>query len=348
VSNESIRVLVTGGSGFIAGHCILRLLEEGYLVRATVRSLEREVSVRAVLTDAGMRRGGSLEFVETDLTRDAGWADAAAGCDYVLHVASPVHIGAVKNENDVIGPARDGALRVLRAAREAGVRRVVLTSAFHAVGFGHGRNHLDRPFTEEDWSPLDGPGIDAYGKSKILAERAAWDCIRAEGGTTELTALLPVAVMGPVMGKEISGANHIVQNSLNGQMPGYPNMFIPIVDVRDVAAAHVAAMTAPDAAGERILLAGGPAVALKEVGATLRRHLGDAAEKVPTRTIPDFVVRLTARFRPEFRAVAADLNFRKRVSDVKARRLLNWSPREPKEAILAAADSMIAKSLIDA
>lgn len=338
------RVLVTGGSGFIAGHCILQLLDRGYLVRTTVRSRSRESAVRTTLTGAGMLNGDALSFVVADLTSDEGWAAAARECDYVLHVASPVHIGTVKNEDDVIVPARDGALRVLRAARNAGVKRVVLTSAFHAVGFGH--PHLDHTFTEDDWSVLDGPGVDAYGRSKILAERAAWEFAASEGGSTELVTILPVAVMGPLMGLEISGANHIVQRSLDGRMPGYPNVSIPIVDVRDVATAHVLAMTAPEAAGERLLLSSGPAIAMKEIGAILRDHLGDAAQRVPTRSIPNVVVRLAAVFSPELRSMAAELDYVKKVSNAKARRVLDWQPRSSEDAIVASAESMIARSIV--
>jgi len=344
MTTNSQRVLVTGGSGFIAGHCILQLLEQGYRVRTTVRSLRRESAVRAVLADAGMVNSDALSFVAADLTSDTGWAEAVSGCDFVLHVASPVHTGKVRHDDDVIVPARDGTLRVLRAARDAGVRRVVLTSAFHAVGFGH--PHTDHTFTEDDWSILDGPGVDAYGKSKILAERAAWDFMSADCGSLELTTLLPVAVMGPVMGKEISGANHIVQRSLNGQMPGYPNMWIPIVDVRDVASAHVAAMTAPGAAGQRFLVSSGPPIAMKQIGAILKEHLGDAASRVPTRTIPNAVVRIAALFSAEFRPVAADLDYVKKISNGKACDVLGWQPRTSQEAVIAAADSMIEKSLV--
>ncbi|KAF0959437.1 NAD-dependent epimerase/dehydratase family protein [Rhodococcus sp. T7] len=287
------RVLVTGGAGLIAGHCILQLLEQGYRVRTTVRSLTRESEVHAVLAEAGMVDGDNLSFVAADLTDDAGWSDAVDGCDYVLHVASPVRFGKTKNEDEIISPARDGALRVLRAARDAGVRRVVLTSAFHAVGFGHG--HLDHVFTEDDWSPLHGPGVDAYGRSKIL-------------------------------------------------MPGYPNVWVPIVDVRDVAAAHMLAMTSPAAAGERFLLASGPVVAMKEIGATLREHFGDAAPKVPTRRIPNIVIRLAAHFNDEARSAAADLDYVKKISNDKARRVLGWEPRPASEAVIAAAESLIAKS----
>lgn len=336
-------VLVTGGSGFIAGHCVLRLLDQGYRVRTTVRSLEREPAVRQALTGGGMTHGDRLEFVAADLTANAGWADAMEGCDYVLHVASPLHTGKVKDENDVISPAREGTLRVLRAARDAGVRRVVMTSAFHAVGFGH--RHVDRTFTEDDWSVLDGPGVDAYGKSKILAERDAWDFASGDSAM-ELVTMLPVAVMGPVLGTHVSGANEIVQRSLNGDMPGYPNMWVPIVDVRDVATAHVTAMTSPGAAGQRILLTGGPALSMHQIGSILRAQLGDAARRVPTRTIPNLVVCLAALFSAEFRPVAADLNRIKKVSDERARSLLDWQPLAPEEAVVASAHSMLAKHLV--
>jgi nucleoside-diphosphate-sugar epimerase len=344
MSTNKQRVLVTGGSGFIAGHCILHLLDQGYLVRTTVRSPRRESAVRAVLTDAGMMHGDALSFVAADLTNDARWTEAVSGCDFVLHVASPVHIGHVKNEDDVIVPARDGALRVLRAARDAGVKRVVLTSAFHAVGYGH--PHTDHTFTEDDWTVLDGPGVDPYGRSKTLAERAAWDFIAAEGGSTELATILPVAVMGPVMGKEISGANHIVQRSLDGTMPGYPNLWIPIVDARDVATAHVLAMTTEGAAGQRFLVSSGPPIAMRQIGAILKAHLGDAAKQVPSRTIPNAVVRLAAVFSREFRPIVPDLGHVRKISNEKARRVLRWQPRNPEDAIIATAESLIRKSLV--
>jgi nucleoside-diphosphate-sugar epimerase len=302
--------------------------------------------VRSVLTDAGMTNGDALSFVAADLTGDAGWADAVGGCDFVLHVASPVHIGPVTNEDDVIVPARDGALRVLRAARDAGVARVVLTSAFHAVGYGH--PHTDHTFTEDDWTVLNGPGVDAYGRSKTLAERAAWDFTATDGGSTELTTILPVAVMGPVLGAEISGANHIVQRILNGEMPGYPNLWIPIVDVRDVASAHILAMTAPGAAGQRFLISSGPAITMRQIGAIVKAHLGDAANRVPSRAIPNAVVRVAALFSPEFRPIVPDLGYVRKISGEKARRVLRWQPRASEDAVIAAAESLVAKSLVRA
>ncbi len=337
-------VLVTGGSGFIAGHCILQLLEQGYRVRTTVRSLRREPAVRSVLTDAGMARGDNLSFAAADLTDDTGWAEAVADVDFVLHVASPVQPGHVQNEDDLVLPAREGALRVLRAARDAGVERVVLTSAFHAVSWGH--PHDDHVFTEADWTLLNGPGVDAYAKSKTLAERAAWDFIDAEGGSMELSTLLPVATMGPVMGTDVSGSNHLIQALLGGEMPGLPNLFIPIVDVRDVAAAHILAMTTPDAASQRFLLSNGPAIPMKEIAATIRAHLGDAADNVPTRSIPNIIVRIGAVFSTQLRSVAPDLGYAKKTSNEKARRVLGWRTRNPEDAIITAAQSMTAKNLV--
>lgn len=340
------RVLVTGGSGFIAGHCILQLLEQGYLVRTTIRSLGKEATVRATLAEAGMAHGENLSFVAADLMRDAGWAAAVAEVDFVLHVASPVQPGHIENEDSLIVPAREGALRVLRAARDAGVKRVVLTSAFHAVSWGH--PHDGHIFTERDWTILDGPGVDAYGKSKTLAERAAWDFIAKEGGSLELVTTLPVAVMGPVMGREISGSNHIVQAMLTGKIPGFPDLYIPIVDVRDVARAHLVAMTSPEAAGQRLLLSNGAPLAMKEIGATIRAELGSAASRVPTRSIPSFVIRLGALFKPQFKAIAPDLGYAKKTTNERARRMLGWTPRDPHEAIRAAARTMVEKGLVQA
>ncbi|HET6354752.1 aldehyde reductase [Streptomyces sp.] len=340
-------VLVTGGSGFIAGHCILQLLEQGHRVRTTVRTLGRESEVRAQLSDAGMLNGGALSFVAADLTSDAGWAEAVAGYDFVLHVASPVRVGHVENEDDVIVPACAGTLRVLRAARDAGVKRVVLPSAFHAVAYGYRRT--DHQFTEEDWSVLNGPGANAYTKSKTLSECAAWDFIDAAGGSTQLATIHPVAVMGPVMGKAISGANHIIQRSLDGAMPGYPDLWIPFVDVRDVASAHLLAMTTPEAAGQRFLTAGGPAISMKQIGAILRTNLGDAAKHVPTRSIPNAVVRIVSLLNKELRTVVPDLSFARKMTSEKAHRVLGWQPRNsPEAAILATAESLIRNELVKA
>ncbi|HTN64014.1 MAG TPA: hypothetical protein VL147_21075 [Devosia sp.] len=193
---------------------------------------------------------------------------------------------------------------------------------------------------------LDGPGVDAYGKSKTLAERAAWDFIATEGGALELTTMLPVAVMGSVMGKDVSGSNHLIQNMLNGGMPAFPNLFIPIVDVRDVAAAHILAMTNPVAAGERFLLSNGPPMAMKDIGAMLKADLGVVARHVPTRAMPDLVLRLVGLFNADLRPIVADLGYAKQTSNDKVRRVLKWTPRAPRDAILTAGQSMVRKGLL--
>ncbi|MGT2427356.1 NAD-dependent epimerase/dehydratase family protein [Amnibacterium kyonggiense] len=338
-----MQVLVTGGSGFIAGHCVLQLLEQGHDVRATVRTRTREASVRAVLADAGMVRGEALSFAAADLLADDGWDAALDGVDAVLHVASPVAPGHVEDEDEVIVPAREGTLRVLRAARRAGVRRAVVTSAFHAVGWGH--PHDDHVFTEADWTVLDGPGTDAYGRSKTLAERAAWDVVAAGEGPEELATILPVAVMGPVLGADVSGANRIVQTMLRGDVAGFPDVHVPIVDVRDVARAHVLAMTAPEAAGQRFLLSSGPAMPMSAIGGVLRERLGDAAARVPTALVPSEALRAAAETRPELRGTVQDLGYARRVSSAHAREVLGWTARGSEEAIVAAGESLVAKGL---
>jgi nucleoside-diphosphate-sugar epimerase len=257
-----------------------------------------------------------------------------------------VQPGPVADEGDLIVPAVQGSLRVLRAAQEARVRRVVLTSAFHAVSWGH--PHDDHVFTEEDWTVLDGPGVDAYGKSKTLAERAAWDFVRTEGGPLELTTMLPVAVMGPILGKEVTGANHIIERMLGAKMPAVPRLYIPIVDVRDVAKAHVLAMMHPAAEGQRFLISNGAPLTLREIGAVILSNLGGASGLVPTRELPDIVVRALALFLSEMRPFVHDLGYAKNTSNEKARRLLGWRPGDPRDAIVAAARSIVERRLTDA
>lgn len=340
-----VHVLVTGGSGFIAGHCLLQLLQEGYRVRTTLRSPDQEARVRRSLTDAGVPHGSNLSFVTADLLRDEGWAEATHGVDTVMHVASPVLPGHVDHEDDAIVPAHDGTLRVLRAARRAGVRRVVLTSAFHAVSWGHPRH--SHAFTEADWSNLQGPGVDAYTKAKTLAERAAWDFIAREGDGMQLTTLLPVAIVGPIMGPDISGANRVILRMLMGDMPGLPNLHLPIVDVRDVARAHVLAMSIPAAAGERFLLSNGPTLPMREIADILRAELGQAAYQVPRRLIPDWVMRIMAIFKAEVRPFVHDLGYAKRTNNAKATQLLGWHPRNARIAVAAAGRSLAAMRAFD-
>jgi nucleoside-diphosphate-sugar epimerase len=331
-------VLVTGGSGFLGSHCILRLLAEGHAVRTTVRRSDRESVVRAVLKEGGAAAGAPVEFITADLTLDAAWGEAAAGCEYVLHVASPLPPGVPKHENDLIVPAREGTIRVLRASRDAGVKRVVLTSSFAAIGYGRGT--LDAPFDESSWTDPTGK-VSAYVKSKTLAERAAWKFIADEGGGLELAAVNPVIVLGPVLGSEYSASVHLIARMLEGAMPVCPQLYFGIVDVRDVADLHLRAMTGPSAKGERFLAAGGDFMPLLDVAKVLRRRLGHAARRVPTRQIPNWILRVAAIGSAQVRQILPELGKRKNGTSEKARRLLGWAPRSCEEAIVAAAESLV-------
>ena len=331
-------VLVTGGSGFIPMHCILKLLAAGHPVRASVRSLAREPEVRATLKAAGADPGDRLSFVVADLTADAGWAEAVAGCDYVLHVASPFPLNVPKHEDELIVPAREGALRVLRAARAAGVKRVVQTSSFAAVGYGHPQ--MDRPFTEHDWSKPDGEGITAYAKSKTLAERAAWDFMAREGGDMELAVVNPVGVFGPVLGADFSTSIEIVKRMMDGALPAVPRITFGVVDVRDVADLHLLAMTRPEAAGERFLAVSGDFVAMREIGLILKRRMGEAARRAPTRELPDWLLRIVALFDKSVGQIVPELGKRKNATSEKARRSLGWTPRSIEDAVVATAESL--------
>jgi nucleoside-diphosphate-sugar epimerase len=329
-------VLVTGGSGFVGSHVILQLLAAGHEVRTTVRSLAREPDVRAMLKAAGAS-GERLSFVAADLVRDDGWADAVAGCDYVMHVASPLPPAAPKTEDELIIPARDGALRVLKAARDAHVKRVVFTSTCGAVYYGHPPQTA--PFDETSWTNLDGE-MSAYVKSKALAERAVWDFMASEGGALELSVVNPSGIFGPVLGKDFSSSIEIVVRLMNG-MPGCPRIYFGVVDVRDVADLHVRAMTHPDAKGQRFIAFVGGAMSMLDMANVLRSRLGAAARKVPTRELPDWLVRASALFDPGIRQLLPMLGKVRQATSAKAERVLGWKPRPREEALVATAESLL-------
>jgi nucleoside-diphosphate-sugar epimerase len=338
------KVLVTGGSGFIGAHCILQLLAAGHQVRTTVRNLQREGDVRAMLKEGGADPDGRLSFTAADLEKDAGWPEAVAGCEFVLHVASPFPPGVPKNEDDVIAPAREGTLRVLRAARDASVKRVVLTSSFAAVGYGY-KTH-SAPFDETNWTDPKAGDLTAYVKSKTLAERAAWDFVAKEGGALELSVVNPVGVFGPVLGPDYSTSILLVQRFMDGAVPGCPQLYFGVVDVRDVADLHLRAMTDPAARGERFLAVAGDFMSMLDIAKVLKSRMGAAATRVPTRQLPNWLVRLAALRDPAVKLIVPELGTIKNATNAKARSVLGWRPRSNEESIVATAQSLLRLGLL--
>ena len=327
-------VLVSGGSGYIAGYVIRQLVAEGWRVHTTIRNLAKEDGVRKLLAVDNSR----LAFFAADLVDDAGWAEAMAGCSHVAHVASPFPSHVVKDPDDLIVPAREGALRALRAAKAAGVRRFVMTSSIAAIGYGRPKGV--HTFTEADWTDPDAPGTSPYVKSKTIAERAARAWVEAQGGGIEYCTVNPAAVLGPVWSSDFSTSIAAVKKLLDGSMPGSPDFGFGIVDVRDVADLHVRALTAPDMAGERFI-ASGPFLKMIDIARILKEQLGAQASKVPARRLPDFLVRLSALFDPVVKQVVGELGTVRNLDASHAKSVLGWTPRPPEQSIVDTARSLI-------
>jgi nucleoside-diphosphate-sugar epimerase len=304
-------------------------------VRTTVRSPSNEQLVRAAVASAGAS-GGQLTCCAADLTNDEGWDAAVAGCDYVLHVASPLGSGDSRDANALVAPARDGTLRVLRAAINAGVKRVVMTSAAVAAG----PQGTDRVSDETVWADPSDPQFDAYRRSKILAERAAWDFMAGHAGSTTFSTILPGAVFGPVLTKQNPGSVPVIQRLLEGRPPGVPRIGLYVVDVRDLADLHIRAMTFPEAAGQRFIAAG-DFMWMMDIARTLRSKLGAQAGKVPTLGLPDFLVRFLALFIPQLRTLTPMLGLKLSLTSEKARRTLGFSPRPATTTIVDCARSLV-------
>jgi|SRR5579871_3744742 len=336
-------VAVTGGSGFIGSYVILRLLVDGHTVRATVRSLAREPEVRATLEAGGARPGGRLSFHAADLGSDAGWREAIGGCEFVQHIASPFPSGVPRHEDDLIVPAREGTLRVLRAARDARVRRVVLTSSFAAIGYGS--KPRGKPFDETDWTQISDDTA-PYAKSKTLAEQAAWDFIVREGGGLQLAVVNPVLVLGPVLSLDFSTSIRMIQRMMNGGTPGCPKLCFGVVDVRDVADLHVSAMTHDRANGERFLAVAGDFLSVRDIALVLKRRMGAQARRVRAWEIPNWLVRLAVLRDPAVRLILPELGKRKNGTHGKATTLLGWSPQPSEECIVATAESLLRLELV--
>src|ERR1700730_10983788 len=333
-------VLVTGGSGFLGGWCLVELLQRGYRARTTVRDLGREGEVRANV-GSQLEVGDRLSVFAADLNADRGWAEAVEGCDYVLHVASPFPPAQPNDPDELIVPARDGTLRVLRACLDAGVKRIVVTSSVAAVrNAGPVANLRGRELTEADWTDPDNLQLTPYTRSKTIAERAAWDFMRAQGAEDRLVTVQPGAIIGPVLGEDRSYSLQAVERMLTGRMPGLPRLGFSFIDVRDVAALEVGAMTGADAGGQR-LIAAASFLWLAEVAAILREQLGRDARKVPRRSVPDVVVRLLALFDPEVRSVVGELGQKTTYSLENAKRRVGWAPRPIEDTIVDCARSLL-------
>lgn len=327
-------VLVSGGSGYIAGFLIRQLVAEGWMVHTTVRSLAKEAAVRELLAVDQ----GRVKFFAADLNADAGWAEAMTGCRHVAHVASPLPTGVPKDANELIVPARDGALRALRAAKAAGVQRFVMTSSVAAISYGRGRGVHN--FTEADWTDLSKPGLTPYIQSKTVAERAARDWVAAEGGDMEYCSICPSVVLGPVWSRDYSASIGIVKKLLDGSLGACPDFGFGVVDVRDVADLHVRALTAPDMAGERFI-ASGRFIKLREAADILRAALGPEAHKVTTRNVPDWLVRVAAHFNPVAKAVVGELGSVRNQDASHAKAVLNWATRPVEQSIVDTARCLI-------
>jgi len=334
------KVLVTGATGFIAGHVIHQLAEAGHEVTGTARSASKANALNKTLS-AYAGKPIRIDIRAADLFSDAGWSAAVAGMDYVQHIASPLPANLPKDHDELITPARDGAIRVLTAAKKAGVKRVVMTSSMAAVAYGWG-DMRPKLLTEEHWSNSANLADNtAYTRSKTIAERAAWDYVNGEGKGLELTTINPAAVLGPVMSGDFSASVEILTQLLSGKLPGTPRVGFGIVDVRDVAAAHVLAMTNPAAAGERFLVSD-KFMWFSEVANTLRGKLPPAYDKkLPKGELPGWALKLMANINPAVKQVIPELNRERQVSNEKAKRILGWQPRTAEEAILSGAKSLI-------
>lgn len=335
---EEKTVLVTGGSGYLGNWCVIELLRRGYRVRTTVRDLAREADVRAAVTTQ-VDPGNRLTVLAADLLADEGWAEATSGCDYVLHVASPFPPAQPKDPDELIVPARDGTLRVLRASLDAGVRRIVVTSSVAAVTGGT-KAISGRPLAEEDWSDPDNPRMTPYARSKTIAELAAWDFMAEQGATEKLATVNPGAIIGPVLSEDRSYSLQAIERLLGG-MPGVPQIGFSFVDVRDVADLEIRAMTAPEAGGRRFIAVEG-FMWMSEVATVLRERLGQDAAKVPTRGVPNLVVRAMAIFDPGVRSILGQLGKKTRLSSERARSQLGWAPRPLEDTIADCGRSIIA------
>lgn len=342
MASTSDRVLLTGISGFLGGHVALELLQQGYSVRGSVRTLDKAEKVRTTLAAHGADLS-RVEFVALDLLSDQGWESATAGARYVQHVASPFVIASPKDKNDLIRPAVEGTRRAVTAALTSGAERIVLTSSLAAIVYGH--TDYSKPFTTGDWTDVDSPKVTAYPESKLRAEREAWRIADGFGAQDRLTTINPGAIFGPLLDNDPGTSGTMILRLLNGAMPAAPRMSFSVVDVRDVAAAHVAAMTAPDAGGKRHILAERQMTIL-EMGAALRAALPEDARRAPRFELPDWAVRLAGLFDPQIGSNSHELGHVRLVDGSSGRHLIGRPMIPGPDAVVATARSLIEQRLV--
>ncbi|MGH2957966.1 MAG: NAD-dependent epimerase/dehydratase family protein [Solirubrobacterales bacterium] len=337
-ADPSQTVLVTGGSGYLAGWVIAEALNAGYSVRTTLRTPSREEEVRESV--ARISHGTDrLTFATADLTKDDGWAEAAAGCKYVLHVASPFPPEQPKDPDELIVPAREGTLRVLKAALDAGAERVVVTSSVAAVDRPAGEAP-GRVLTEADWTDGDSDANSPYARSKTIAEQAAWAFAEERGAKDKLATVNPGAIIGPLISDDRSFSLQLIERMLKGE-PAVPKLGFSLVDVRDIAQLELAAMTTPGAGGSRFIGVARFAW-MSEVAKTLRDELGSDADKVPKRTAPNFLIKAMALFDGSVKSIVPSLGVKTEYSHNHATEALGWQPRPVSESVVDCARSMLA------
>ena len=329
------KVLVTGGSGFIALHCIDQLLEKGFMVRTTIRSESRKDEINKAM-EKYPNLHQNLEFHICDLLEDKGWDAAVDGCDYVLHVASPFILEVPSDEDVLIRPAVDGTLRVLNACSKANVKKVVLTSSVAAVAYGHGK---EKTFDESDWSNTgDDSGITPYAKSKTLAEKAAWEYVDNLDADNrfDFTVINPVGVFGPMLTSDMGTSNSLVSKLINGELPACPATHMGYVDVRDVAKAHIFSMLNSSTNDKRIIVSESE-MFFVDVG----RILNDAGfKKSPTKQMPNWLVKFLALFIKELSGVTKSLGKRVDTDKSLAKSLFDWEYISAKDSIIDTAEQL--------
>ncbi|EAD4658701.1 aldehyde reductase [Listeria monocytogenes] len=338
-------VLVTGGTGFLGMHIIFQLLQQGYQVKTTVRSLKSKEKVIEILQNNGITDFTHLSFVELDLSKDEGWKEAMLDCEYVLSVASPVFFGKFKNEEELISPAIEGITRILQAAKEAKVKRVVMTSNFGAIGFSNAdKNSIT---TEAYWTDELAKGLSVYEKSKLIAEKEAWKFMENET-ELEFATINPVAIFGPSQSNHVSGSFDLLKNLLNGSMKRVINIPLNVVDARDVADLHIRAMITPEANGERFIASADGEISMADIAHLLQRERPELVDKMPKKTLPNAAIRAAALFSKHAKEGELMINMNRQISNSKARDVLGWKPISTKEeAVLAAVDSLAKYGLLD-